>query len=178
MENQLTKEMTEVKTTLQEHSEVMAEIKAKLDECVTKDVYEKEMTEVKTTLQEHSEVMADIKAILKQHDEDIKDIKAILKQHDEDIKEIKAILKQHDEDIKELKEMMRSFQRTMLIVEDAVTNKIPALFDGYSMHQQKQEKLEGKVESLEKITQTHSIRIAALETISSNDTKRLSKMSS
>ena len=138
----------------------------------------KEMTEVKTTLQEHSEVMADIKAILKQHDEDIKDIKAILKQHDEDIKEIKAILKQHDEDIKELKEMMRSFQRTMLIVEDAVTNKIPALFDGYSMHQQKQEKLEGKVESLEKITQTHSIRIAALETISSNDTKRLSKMSS
>ena len=74
--------------------------------------------------------------------------------------------------------MMKSFQRTMLIIEDAVTNKIPALFDGYSMHQQKQEELEEKVESLEEITQTHSIRIAALETISSNDAKRLSKMSS
>ena len=117
-------------------------------------------------------------------DQLMKEVKAELSQcvkkdvYDKDMKEIKAILKGHDEDIKELKEMMKSFQRTMLIVEDAVTNKIPALFDGYSMHQQKQEELEEKVENLEQVTQTHSIRIAALETISSQDQKRLSKMSS
>lgn len=171
MESQITKEMLEVKEALKQ--------------CVTKDVYEKDMAEVKTTLKEHSEAIEEVKATLKEHGEAIEEIKATLKKHDEEIAEIKVILKEHGEaivelqkDVKELKDMMKSFQRTMLIVEDAVTNKIPALFDGYSMHQQKQEELENKVDRLNQTVETHSIRIAALETISSNDANRLSKISS
>ena len=82
---------------------------------------------------------------------------------DKDIKEIKETLKRHDEDLKELKEMIRSLQEAMVIVEDAVTRKLPALFDGYKMHQEKQERLEERLDKIEEVSAEHSIRIFALE---------------
>ncbi len=135
-----------------------------MDNQITKEMYTKDMLEIKTKL--------------KEHDKDIKEIKEKLEEHSKDIKEIKKKLEEHDKDIKELKEMIKSLQRTMLIIEDAVTNKIPALFDGYAMHQEKQEELENKVEKIEEKVETHSIRITALEAISSNNKNRLSKISS
>ena len=126
-----------------------------MDNQITKEIYTKDMIEIKAKLDEH--------------DQNFKEIKAKLAEHDKDIKEIKAKLAEHDKDIKELKEMIQSLQRTMLIIEDAVTNKIPALFDGYAMHQEKQEQLENKVDKIEEKVETHSIRIAALETIYSNN---------
>ena len=143
-------------------NQLIKEVKAELSQCLKQDVYERNIKEIKAELRQC--VKKDMENQL------IKEVKA----------ELSQCLKKdvYEKEMKELKEMMKSFQRTMIIVEDAVTNKIPALFDGYSMHQQKQEELEEKVENLEQVTQTHSIRIAALETISSNDAKRLSKMSS
>ena len=145
MDNQITKEI---------YTKDMLEIKAKLDE------HDKNFKEIKET---YTKDMAEIKAKLDEHDQNFKEI------YTKDMVEIKAKLAEHDKNFKELKEMIQSLQRTMLIIEDAVTNKIPALFDGYAMHQEKQEQLENKVDKIEEKVETHSIRIAALETIYSNN---------
>ena len=166
MDNQITKEI---------YTKDMAEIKAKLDEHDQnfKEIYTKDMVEIKAKLAEHdknfkeiTKDMVEIKAKLAEHDKNFKEIKET---YTKDMLEIRAKLAEHDKDIKELKEMIQSLQRTMLIIEDAVTNKIPALFDGYAMHQEKQEQLENKVDKIEEKVETHSIRIAALETIYSNN---------
>lgn len=145
-----------------------------MDNQITKEIYTKDMAEIKAKLDEHdknfkeiyTKDMVEIKAKLAEHDQNFKEIKET---YTKDMLEIRAKLAEHDKDIKELKEMIQSLQRTMLIIEDAVTNKIPALFDGYAMHQEKQEQLENKVDKIEEKVETHSIRIAALETIYSNN---------
>ena len=112
--------------------------------------------QVDKKLKEHDEHFERIEAKLKEHDEHFERIEAKLKEHDEHFERIEEHLKRHDEDLKELKEMIRSLQEAMVIVEDAVTRKLPALFDGCKMHQEKQEQLE-------EILEEHSIRIFALE---------------
>ena len=62
----------------------------------------------------------------------------------------------------------------MVIIEDAVVNKIPALFDAYIMHQEKQELLETRMNKLEDVSQMHSIRIMSLENKSNQETIKLS----
>ena len=139
--------------------------------------------EVDKKLKEHDEHFERIEAKLKEHDEHFEKIEAKLKEHDERFERIEAKLKEHDErfekiekEIAELKEMVKDLQRAMLIIEDAVTNKIPALFDGYAMHQEKQEQLEERVGTLENSSEIQSIRISALESITSENSKQLAHL--
>lgn len=139
--------------------------------------------EIKIALNKHEEHLKDcdehfiqIDKKLKEHDDHFERIEAKLKEHDERFERIEAKLKEHDERFERIEEMIRDLQRTMLIIEDAVTNKIPALFDGYAMHQEKQEQLEERVNNLENFSETNSIRISALETITSENSKQLAQL--
>ena len=139
--------------------------------------------EIKKALDKHEEHLKscdehflEIDEKLKEHDEHFERIEAKLKEHDERFERIEAKLKEHDEQFEELKEIIRSIQRTLLIVEDAVTNKIPALFDGYKMHQEKQEELEERVDTLENSSEKHSIRISVLESVTSENSKQLAHL--
>lgn len=110
----------------------------------------------------------EIKEMLKNHDERIKKLEQIAK-------ETKKTLDEHSKTLEEHTEILNSLQRSMVIIEDAVVNKIPALFDGYSMHQEKQEQLETRVEKLEEVSQMHSARLIVLE---NNFDQRKTKLSS
>ena len=131
---------------------------------------------IEAKLKEHDDHFERIEAKLKEHDDHFERIEAKLKEHDERFERIEAKLKEHDERFERIEEMIRGLQRSMLIIEDAVTNKIPALFDGYAMHQEKQEQLEERVNNLENFSETNSIRISALETITSEDSKQLAQL--
>lgn len=52
---------------------------------------------------------------------------------------------------------------------DAITNKIPALFDAFSMVSAKQEQQEERIDHLEEKLENHSMKIASLEIISSQN---------
>lgn len=54
-------------------------------------------------------------------------------------------------------------KESLILIEDQVMFKIPALFDGYSMHQQKQEILEDSINSVNHKVEDHDIRISILE---------------
>lgn len=58
-----------------------------------------------------------------------------------------------------------SINRTLILIEDDTSNKIPALFDGYSFHQQHIEEDEKRLDVLENVVDEHSIRISALEQV-------------
>ena len=55
--------------------------------------------------------------------------------------------------------------RALILIEDDTSNKIPALFDGYSFHQQHIEEGEKRLDILENEVDEHSIRISALEQV-------------
>ena len=68
-------------------------------------------------------------------------------------------------DIKELRQDHENMNRALILIEDDTSNKIPALFDGYSFHQQHIEEDEKRLDVLESEVDEHSIRISALEQV-------------
>lgn len=74
------------------------------------------------------------------------------------------------EDVKELKTRVttleknhESMHRILILIEDDTSNKIPALFDGYSSHQQHIEEHDKRIETLETEVDNHSNRLWVLE---------------
>ena len=58
---------------------------------------------------------------------------------------------------------MEVIRESQILVEHQIMFKIPVLFDGYSMHQQKQEILEENINSVNRKVDDHDIRISILE---------------
>ena len=73
-----------------------------------------------------------------------------------ELKQIKEKLVEHDKKFEEM-------HRALIIIEDQVTNKIPALFDGYNANHELYEGLEKRVTELEEKESFNSIKISILE---------------
>ncbi|MCI9246009.1 MAG: hypothetical protein HFJ30_02560 [Clostridia bacterium] len=90
-----------------------------------------------------------------------KDMKELRKEQDNTNKTLNVVQK----DIKELRQDHENMNRALILIEDDTSNKIPALFDGYSFHQQHIEEDEKRLDILENEVDEHSIRISALEQV-------------
>lgn len=75
-------------------------------------------------------------------------------------------------------EILASLQKSVLIIEDYVTNKIPALFDAYSLNQEQHHSFDEKIDSLENLTSNHSLKISVLEDTSKTHSEQLAKLTS
>lgn len=93
-----------------------------------------------------------------------KDIKELRKEQDNTNK-ILSVVQVIQKDIKELRQDHENMNRALILIEDDTSNKIPALFDGYSFHQQHIEEGEKRLDILENEVDEHSIRISALEQV-------------
>lgn len=65
--------------------------------------------------------------------------------------------------LEDIESILLSLQRSMLIMEDYMKNNIPALFDGYSLNQDQHNEFKQKITSLEKDTDSNSLKISILE---------------
>lgn len=63
---------------------------------------------------------------------------------------------EHDKKFEEI-------QRTLVIIEDKISNEIPALFDGYNANNEHYEMLEKRVSELEEKENLNSLKISILE---------------
>lgn len=81
----------------------------------------------------------------------------------QDITDMQKEITGMKKDIKELKEDVDTMNRNIIIIEDDTSNKIPALFDGYSFHQQHIEEHDKRIDTLEIKVDNHSNRLWALE---------------
>lgn len=82
---------------------------------------------------------------------------------EEDVKELKEDVKKLKDDVKELKESHINMNRNIILIQEDTSTKIPALFDGYSFHQQHIEQNDKRLDFLEDKVENHSIRLWALE---------------
>lgn len=94
-----------------------------------------------------------------------------LDKHEKMLNELIQISKEHTEDIKSIK-------RSLVLIEDAVNNKIPALFDAFMVSKQKDEELSTDIKKLEKTSDFHSLKISILEDTSKKHSEQLARLSS
>ena len=58
---------------------------------------------------------------------------------------------------------MQVTKEAVILMEQKISVEIPALFDGYSMHQEKQERQDNEINSLNVKVENHDVRISCLE---------------
>ena len=68
-----------------------------------------------------------------------------------------------DEKFDQITHILDVIRQSQVLLEEQIMLKIPALFDGYSMHQEKQEILEKEINSINHNVEDHDIRISILE---------------
>lgn len=69
----------------------------------------------------------ELKEILLKHEERIANLEQIAKENEKHFKKIDEILEEHTETLADHTKMLQDLHRSMLVIEDAVTNKIPEL---------------------------------------------------
>ena len=85
------------------------------------------------------------------------------KQMKQEFKEVNERLDRHESRLDEHDKKFEEMHRALIIIEDQVTNKIPALFDGYNANHELYEGLEKRVTELEEKESFNSIKISILE---------------
>ena len=85
------------------------------------------------------------------------------KEVNQSFKEINQTLKRHEVEIKKMSRDMQVTKEAVILMEQKISVEIPALFDGYSMHQEKQERQDNEINSLNVKVENHDVRISCLE---------------
>lgn len=111
--------------------------------------------------------------ILKQ----VNEISKTLNEHTKILNKHSRKLEEHDAMFKKIIETLESMHKSILLIEDDVHNKIPALFDAHDFHQDHLEKNDKEIENLQSITENHSLRIISLEQDSKEHSKQLKSLS-
>jgi len=119
------------------------------------------------------ETIRELKRINKRLDNHDKKFDAIDKKFDAIDKRFEIVDKQFDaigakfdevdSKLDNITTVLESVQRSVVLMEQKLTVDIPALFDGYTAHQEIQERQKGEINSLNKKVENHDIRISILE---------------
>lgn len=108
---------------------------------------------------------------------DVKELKEDVKELKQDVGELKVRVGDLETDVKELKEDVRELKEgakatkadlqitkeAVILIENKITREIPTLFDGYSMHQEKQERQGKEISLINRKIRNHDARISSLE---------------
>ncbi len=167
-----TKSLKPILDTQEEHTAILNRLRENTSSL------DKRYSALKTTLDEHSATLDEHSRILNQHTHILDEHSRILNQHTHILDEHSRILNQHTHILNEHSEELASIHRSLVVIEDAVTNKIPALFDAFLANQEKHEEYDKQIDHLETVTQKNSIRISVLEHTSQMHSKKFEKLSS
>lgn len=143
----------------------------------------KDLKDIKKTVNEHSKTLDEHTRILNGHSKTLEEHTIILNEHSKKLDEHSRILDEHskqlgkhDSTLDEHSSDIKSIKRSLFIIEDAVTNKIPALFDAYQTNQEKHDEFNNRIEHVENISDTNSLKISILEDTSKKHSKQLKKL--
>lgn len=85
------------------------------------------------------------------------------KEVNQSFKEVNQTLKRHEVEMEKMSQNMQVTKEAVILMEQKISVEIPALFDGYSMHQEKQERQDNEINSLNVKVENHDVRISRLE---------------
>ena len=169
--NDMLKEfMEQVLAKLDQNEENFEKVSAKLEE------HDKEFEKINAKLDEHDRRFEEIdnnfkivNARLDAHDRRFEEIDNNFVDIAENFKLINLKLSDHDKQFKEIK-------NCLLVLEDKITNELPALFDGFSANVEKSTVVEFKQKAIEQKEELDSLRISSLEDISKQHSEQISKL--
>ena len=141
---------------------------------------EKEILEI---VNENAKAIKNNTKLIENNAKAIKNNTKLIENNAKSIKNNAKLIENNTESIERLEkkvdentEAIKSIKHTLLIIEDCVTNKIPALFDAFTINQEKIEELSNKVEDTDNAMQIHSIRLTSLEKTSLEHSKAISEI--
>ena len=82
---------------------------------------------------------------------------------DAKFEDVYRTLDAHNRKFVEFQEMFNDFQRSLVLIEYNVSDKIPALFDAFTVNHDFYEKLEKRIDDLEQKRNVDSLKISILE---------------
>lgn len=82
---------------------------------------------------------------------------------DRRFEEVDKRFEELETEIKEMAKGMQVTKEAVILMEQKISLEIPVLFDGYSMHQEKQERQECEIDSINNKIASHDARISCLE---------------
>ena len=142
---------------------IISKIKKRQVRNMSKEFEEK----VLSILEEHSIALG----IINEHTKIIEEHSKTLDEHTKTLNEHTRILNEHSKDLAEIK-------KYLLVLEDKISNELPALFDGFSMNIEKTSEIEFKQKATDKKVEFNSIKISNLEKVSKMHDKQLKKLAS
>lgn len=96
-------------------------------------------------------------------DQRFEKINQSFKEVSQSFKEINQTLKRHEVEMEKMSQDMQVTKEAVILMEQKISVEIPALFDGYSMDQEKQERQNNEINSLNVKVENHDVRISCLE---------------
>lgn len=109
-----------------------------------------------------------------EHDKKFDDVMKQLREHSEILKKVVEKLFEYDKRFDEVDKTIKSMNRSIILIEDQVTTKIPTLFDAHTVNHDKIEEDSERIDNLENETENNSMRISILEETSKEHSSKLS----
>ena len=100
---------------------------------------------------------------VKELKEEVGNLKVRVENLETDVKELKEDVRELKEGAKATKADLQITKEAVILIEDKITREIPTLFDGYSMHQEKQERQGKEISLINRKIRNHDARISSLE---------------
>ena len=132
--------------------------------------------DMQKVLDMHTKEFKDMKKVLDVHTKEFKDMKKVQNMHTKELEIIEVEICNHNDTFKEIKAEMKEIKHSLTIVEDAVTNKIPALFEIYSLNYGLQKENEKELKVVKKQEFENSVKINNLENITKEHSKQLKRL--
>ena len=130
------------------------------------------------TLDVHTKTLDDHTGILNVHTKILDKHTGILDKHTKILNEHTVILDEHTRMLNELTKDMAEIKKYLFVLEDKISNELPAGFDGFSMNIEKTSEIEFKQKATDKKVEFNSIKISNLEKVSKRHDKQLKKLAS
>ena len=115
------------------------------------------------------EFMENVNQKFVEYDKQFEEINSHLANHDKQFEKC-------DKQFEEIHQTLAEIKRSVLFMEDYMTNKIPALFDAYQLNQEKHEEFNSRITSTEDISYSNSLRISVLEDTSKIHSQQIKKL--
>ena len=135
----------------------------------TNEKMDSQYLELKGLILKNSERLDEHSKILNKHSKILDEHSIKLDNHAQKLDEHSNKMSTYDEDI-------LSIKRSLVIIEDAVTNKIPALFDAHKANLEKHEEFDNRISLLETTSENNSLKISILEDESKRHSEQLKKL--
>ena len=134
-------------------------------------------------LEEHDRKFDMVFAKLEEHDRKFQEIDKQFEKVNEQFKKVNQkfeVVNQKfasvDEQFADMNKEIKEIKNYLIIIEDKISNQIPALFDGYNSNFEKNTDLESRQDVTEQKVAINSLRISNLEDTSKKHSKQISKI--